>query len=88
MQLLLIVCLVVVGVTTSIHGYQGILINGQYGTQIYDPLATPHVQGNMQLGLQIGANAIGGAAVISGEMAYFASGGTNCELLEMKEQKQ
>jgi hypothetical protein len=55
--------------------YQGILINGYYGgTQLYDPFNTPHAQGNLDLGLQTGANALAGAAVINGHLAYFASG--------------
>ncbi len=56
--------------------YHGILINGDYGgTQLYDPFNTPHAQGNLHLGLQTGDDAENGAAVINGQLAYFASGG-------------
>jgi hypothetical protein len=43
---------------------------------LYDPFNTPHTQGNLQLGLQRNDNAFGGAAVINGQVAYFASGNT------------
>lgn len=69
---------VVVALTPLTNGqrYQGILMNGMYGgTQLYDPFNTPHARGNLQLGLQTGQNAYGGAAVISGQLAYFAGGG-------------
>ena len=57
----------------------GILINGIIGgTQLFDPYCTDnHTIGNMQLGLQTGYNAHGGAAVISGHLAYF--GGTGVQ---------
>ena len=63
-------------VTSTANGqsYHGILINGQQGTQLYDPFNTPHAQGNLQLGLQTGNAAQHGAAVINGQLAYFASG--------------
>ncbi len=59
----------------SINAYQGILINGVSGTQLYDPFNTPHTQGNLTLGLPQGLSAYGGGAVINGNLAYFASGG-------------
>ena len=73
----LAVCLAVCALVTRARAqsYHGILINGQYGTQIYDPFNTPHAQGNLTLGLQTGTNAWGGAAVINGQMAYFCGGG-------------
>ena len=62
-------------VTSTANGqsYRGILINGYYGTQLYDPFNTPNAQGNLQLGLPTAhtANAVHGAAVISGTLAYF-----------------
>jgi len=61
--------------------YQGILINGQNGgTQLYDPFNTPHAQGNLDLGLQPGKNAWRGAAVINGQLAYFACGLANAKI--------
>jgi len=39
----------------------------------------PHAQGNLQLGLPTGANALGGAAVIQGQLAYFGSGEGGCK---------
>lgn len=53
--------------------YRGILMNGINGTQVYDPFNTPHIYGYLQLGLQTSLNAKGGAAVINGNVAYFAS---------------
>jgi hypothetical protein len=53
--------------------YQGILINGALGgTQVYDLLNAPHAQGKLHLGLQ--NYSMGGAAVIKGQLAYFAPG--------------
>ena len=52
----------------------GILINGQGGTQLYDPFNTPHAQGNLHLGLLTGSAAWSGRAVINGPLAYFAAG--------------
>jgi hypothetical protein len=52
--------------------YQGILINGQAGTQLYDPYSTPAGK-SIQLALPTGTNALGGAAAINGQMAYFGS---------------
>ena len=67
---------VVLTVALATNGqYHGILMNGQNGTQLYDPFNTPHTQGYLQLGLQTTQYAQGGAAVISGHLAYFASGG-------------
>ena len=43
--------------------------------QLYDPFNSPNAQGNLHLGLPTGRGAYFGAAVISGSMAYFASGG-------------
>jgi hypothetical protein len=54
--------------------YHGILINGQQGTQLYDPFNSPHATGNLNLGLQTGNSASYGAAVINGPLAYFNSG--------------
>ena len=63
-------------ITSTANGqsYRGILINGQEGTQLYDPFNAPNAQGNLQLGLQTGEAALIGAAVINGQLAYFASG--------------
>ena len=73
----IVVCVLI----CSVHAqYHGILINGQYGTQIYDPFNTPHAQGNLPLGLQMGGNALGAAAVINDQWAYFASGNTGAIL--------
>jgi hypothetical protein len=74
--LLTIVLVVTNYLSSGQSAYQGILINGYYGcTQLYDPINAPHAQGNLQLGLQTGIAAIGGAAVsASGQHAYFASG--------------
>lgn len=66
---------IIVAIVNSINGqYHGILINGFYGTQLYDPFNTPHARGDLELGLQTGANANYGATVISSQLAYFASG--------------
>jgi hypothetical protein len=54
--------------------YQGILINGRKGTQVYDPVGTPHAQGPILLNLPIIFNAYGSAATISGQVAYVAGG--------------
>lgn len=52
--------------------YKGILINGPNGgTQLYDPFNAPHVRGNLSLGLQNSSEALGSAAVIQGQVAYF-----------------
>ena len=69
-----LVTLLCVLVVTSEQQYHGILINGQYGTQLYDPFNSPHATGNLQLGLQTGTTAYEGAAVINGPLAYFNSG--------------
>ena len=63
-------------VTSTANGqpYRGILINGERGTQLYDPFNPPNAQGDLQLGLQTGRAAHKGAAVINGQLAYFASG--------------
>ena len=61
--------------TNGQQEYHGILINGLYVTQLYDPFNTPHARGNLQLGLQTGNAAYQGAAVINGQLAYFASDG-------------
>ena len=69
----LVACLFVTS-TANGQPYRGILINGRYGgTQLYDPFNTSNTQGNLQLGLQTGYAAQGGA-VINGQLAYFASG--------------
>jgi hypothetical protein len=61
---------------TCAHGqYHGILINGQEGTQIYDPFNTPHAQGNLMLDLQNGTTAFRTAAVLNGQLAYFGGNG-------------
>ncbi len=49
--------------TTSGSVLTGILINGQQGTQVYDPLNTPHATGNVKADLQPRNNARAGAAV-------------------------
>jgi hypothetical protein len=59
---------------TSGQQYHGILINGVFGTQLYDPFNSPHATAGFQLGLQSGLNAMDGAAVINGPLAYFNSG--------------
>jgi hypothetical protein len=41
---------------------------------LYDPFNTPHARGDLKLGLQTSANANYGAAVVSGQLAYFVSG--------------
>ena len=69
-----IACMLVLFVSSTNGQYHGILINGQFGTQIYDPFNTPHAQGNLSIGLANGTNAYTGAAVISGTfppLAYF-----------------
>jgi hypothetical protein len=54
-----------------------ILINGLRGTQLFDPYCNDkHATGNLQLRLQTGVNAYGGAAAIDGHLAYFGSGNT------------
>ncbi len=70
-----IACMLVLFVQSKNGQYHGILINGQFGTQIYDPFNAPHAQGNLSLGLANGANAYTGAAVISGPLAYFGGQG-------------
>ena len=70
-RLLTLLCVLV---AASGQQYHGILINGQYGTQLYDPFNSPHATGNLQLGLQTGDSAWYGAAVINGPLAYFNSG--------------
>ncbi len=61
---------------TCINGQmRGILINGAAGTQLYDPINGPHATGGLQLGLPTGNSAPDGAAVIVGNVAYFASNG-------------
>jgi hypothetical protein len=52
--------------------YHGILINGQFGTQLYDPFNEPHAQGNLPLGLPTANAAWGSSAVLYGPFAYFA----------------
>jgi hypothetical protein len=59
--------------------YHGILINGQFGTQLYDPFNAPNAQGNLFLGLPTGTNALGGAAVIKSRFAYFGGGNNGVE---------
>ena len=63
--------------TNGQQEYHGILINGMHGTHLYDPFNTTNVIGNLELGLQTGSSRerpAGGAAVINGQLAYFASG--------------
>lgn len=63
---------------------QGILMNGNSGTQIYDPFNSSHTVGNLQLGLPNRTNARGGAAVNNWQLAYFGSGGAgwwHCDFL-------
>lgn len=73
---------------TCINGQmRGILINGVTGTQLYDPINEPHATGGLQLGLQTGNAAPDGAAVIVGNVAYFASNGLidpgeSCKMLK------
>ncbi len=71
-SLLMLLCVVVAA--SGQQQYHGILINGVYGTQLYDPFNSPHAQGNLQLGLQTGDSADCSAAVINGPLAYFNSG--------------
>ena len=68
-----LVCALVIGAEGQ--QYCGILINGGQGTQIYDPFNTPHAQGNLNLGLQVGESAVDGSAVINVQLAYFGGGG-------------
>jgi hypothetical protein len=42
-----IACMLVLFVPSTNGQYHGILINGQFGTQIYDPFNTPHAQGTV-----------------------------------------
>ncbi len=54
--------------------YNGILINGYYGTQTYDdPFMKRPVRANRSR-LPQEKRAVGGAAVISGNLAYFGGG--------------
>ena len=53
---------------------RGILINGLYGTQLYDPFNAPHAHGKLTLGLSTGMAAQAGCAVIDGQLAYFLVG--------------
>ena len=71
--LVLIACSFVTS-TANGQSYRGILINGEQGTQLYDPFNTPHAQGNLNLGLQTSGSE-DGAAVISGTLAYFGGSG-------------
>ena len=77
-----LICALLCGMVTNgdLQQYHGILINGNVGTQLYDPFNSPHALGNLQLGLQAGLNAWFAAAVIDGPLAYFASGfgSANC----------
>ena len=59
--------------TTNGIEYQGILMNGVEGTQLYDPFNEPHARGNLALGLLTADDAVG-AAVINGHLAYFLGG--------------
>jgi hypothetical protein len=73
-----VVVLAVVLTATRTNGqYHGILINGQQGTQLYDPFNTPHVQGYLEMGLAMQYAAQSGAAVINGQLAYFGSSSTS-----------
>jgi hypothetical protein len=47
-----------------------------YGTQLYDPFNSPHAIGNLNFGLQSGANAFCSQTVNNEDLAYFASGYT------------
>jgi hypothetical protein len=68
------VALFVALATASTHAqYRGILINGQTGTQLYNPFGVPHALGNLNLGLPEGATTESGIAVISGQLAYFTA---------------
>ncbi len=64
--------LAVSAMSNAQSSYHGILINGQAGTQIYDPFNTSDIHGNLQLGLQ--KVDVGSAAVSNGgHVAYFGS---------------
>jgi hypothetical protein len=78
MSLLLGVVLTIFLTQKSNGQYQGILINGYNGTQLYDPFNAPHAYGNLQLGLSLGNHALGATAVMNGQNAYFL-GGTSGE---------
>ncbi len=79
MMQIYIICsvfLCLIAVNAQQQKYHGILINGFSGdTQLYDPFNSPNAQGNLHLGLPTGRNAYFGVAVMSGSLAYFASGG-------------
>jgi hypothetical protein len=55
---------------------RGLLINGYNGgTQIFDPVQTPHAIGDLQLGLPSTIAAFAGGAVRIGGDAYFVGSG-------------
>jgi hypothetical protein len=54
----------------------GVLINGQYGTQLFDPIDAPHETGQLNIGLPTATGALGSAAVLGNDdRAYFANTG-------------
>jgi hypothetical protein len=60
----------VVNIPSTCTNRTGILINGERGTQLFDPdCVGNYTVGNMQLGLATGTNARYGAAVLSGRLA-------------------
>jgi hypothetical protein len=66
---------IVVLLTTVTNGQlHGILMNGRAGTQLYDPYNTPHARDNLLLELHTDSDTFGSAALINGQLAYFASG--------------
>ncbi len=68
------VCVFFLLATPANAQYQGILINGINGTQLYDPFNVPHAQSDLQFTLQTDGNGADGAAVINGHLAYFGAG--------------
>jgi len=58
----------------------GILINGRFGTQLFDPFCNGrHATGNLSMGLQTGSDAWSGKAVLGGHLAYFGGKGVFLE---------
>jgi hypothetical protein len=77
MHIFIIMCLILstfAQVAKSGNRYNGILINGEHGTQLYDPFNTPHSIGNLSLRLQSGQDARGGSAIVVDHTAYFGGG--------------
>jgi hypothetical protein len=66
---LIIVVVCILFAKIAIANYNGILMIGHSGFQIYDPLNTPHAIGNLQIQPENRLDVLG--MVINGNLVYF-----------------